>query len=141
MALRECVQEGVLLLTPQMAHTCEQYATEARQAAAAEVRRAALAIAHSLSTANTTSNSSGSGSGGGEWTWLDALHGCVNRAALLAAVRERAAATTALGPSAVALDLKQAAIPLPLPLTKGILLVYCFTLLISVLLSKYLLYM
>ena len=132
MALRECVQEGVLLLTPQVAHACEQYATEARQAAAAEVRRAALSLAHSLSATNTatSSNSPGSGSvsssGSGEWTWLDALHGCVNRGALLAAAREKAAAATALAPSAVALDLKQAAIPLPLSLIKGTLIVYCF---------------
>ena len=143
MALRECVQEGVLLLTPQVAHACEQYASEARQAAAAEVRRAALALAqsqaHALALSASNSNSPGSGSlsgpgsCGAEWTWLDALHGCVNRAALLAAVRERAVAATAVASSSIALDLKQAALPLPVSLTKGILIIYCFTLLISVL--------
>lgn len=117
-ALRECVQEGVLLLTPQMAHTFEQYATEARQAAAAEVRRAALALAQTQSPTQNASLSpiSNSTPVAGEWAWLDALHGCVNRAALMAAARDRAATAGA----ATGLDLKQApAMPLPLSLTKG----------------------
>ena len=120
-ALRECVQEGVLLLTPQVAHACEQYATEARQAAAAEVRRAALALATTLAPpqgACAPAYSPGGSTPAPEWAWLDALHGCVNRAALLAAVRERTAASSGLG-----LDLKQVTNALPIQLTKGILLI------------------
>ena len=71
--LRECAQAGLLLITPQTAFHSEQSMSEAREAAAAEVRRGILSM-RAMSTV-----SSGALGSANPFSWADGLRFCVNK--------------------------------------------------------------
>ncbi len=74
--LRECIEAGNLLITPETAYLSEQSVNEFREAAASEVRRAIMGMTASSAAASNPSSSLSTPN------WTDALRYCLNSPSL-----------------------------------------------------------